>query len=236
MKKLLVALTILLAPASALAQSTPFPVFGLDLTANNSQALSATGHLRLRYNSATGFLEVSVATGAYDTVLSATNTVTGITNKTFTSPTFNSATWNGTVSGTLMKPQRIANNSGTPAISTPPPNVQFGASPSASMSGGDVGGSLTLTTGTGPTAFAAATAVALGTITWNTTFSAAPKSVPLHPCNTNAADLVGNVTAYTDVATCTTTQCTVKMVGATVALTPTLAASTAYQYCYTVIQ
>lgn len=254
MKKILLALAFLLLPAVASAQQ-PFPTYGIDYTANNSQATAATGHARTRFNSGTGNLEVSTATAAYDgmTLLTAIQTLTNKTltapvlggtitgtytlggTPTLTSPTLNGGTWNGTLSGALQKPQRIANNSGTPTIAVGNA-TQLGTTPAAAMSGGDVGGTVTLTTGTGPAAFTAALTVNIGVITWNTTFSAAPKGVPLHPCNT-AANLLAtgtnSLSAFIDQATCTTTQCTVK-IGTNG--TPTLAASTAYQFCYTIIQ
>lgn len=64
MKRLL-ALFVLLAPTMAFAQTPPTGVYGLDLTANNSQAVSSAGHLRLRYNSGTNQLEQSVNGAGY---------------------------------------------------------------------------------------------------------------------------------------------------------------------------
>ena len=67
MKKLLFAIALLWS-ATAYAQSPVTNVNGLDITANNSQAVSATGHLRLRYNSGTNQLEQSIAGAAYTAV------------------------------------------------------------------------------------------------------------------------------------------------------------------------
>jgi len=285
-KKLAALLILLLMPAVAAAQAQPFPVFGIDLTANNTQTTAATGHARFRFNTGTGFIELSLATGAYDAIVSATTAQT-MTNKTLTSPAISAPVLSGTATGTytlagtptitapaisapvlsgsatgtytlagtptitsptisgalltgtstisLAKPTHITNNSSTPAIAVGN-GAQLGTSPAAAMVGGDVGGNFTLTTGTGPTAFSAATAVNLGVITWNVAYTAPPKGIPIHPCSTNAAGLIGTISTYVDQATCTTTACTVKMVGSTAAGTPTLAASTAYQFCYTVIQ
>lgn len=231
---------------SPLAEPANF--FGLDLNSNTSQGTAATGHARLRYDGS--IVAMSVATGSYSEIPTAASTTT-LTNKTITSPVFSGTatgtytlggtptltapTWTGTSAGTLMKPIRIANNSGTPSIAVGAA-AQLGTTPAASIAGGDVGGNFTLTTGTGPSAFTAGLTVTLGTITWNSTFSAAPKGVPSHPCNTNAALLAtgaNGIEVFIDQATCTTTQCTVKM---SANGTPTLAASTAYQFCYTVIQ
>jgi hypothetical protein len=250
-KKLLALVILVALPTAALAQSSPAKFPGLQMAANNTMPTCVTGSGCLRYNSATGAIEISLTTGAYSGVTTLTDTQV-LTNKTLTAPvlggtvtgtytlggtpTILSPLITGTATITLAKPTRITNNSAAPAVSTPAANVQFGVAPSMAIAGGDVGGNMTLTTGTGPTVFGTNTPVALTTITWNTTFSSAPRSVPLHPCNNAAGSLIGNVDTYVDIATCTTTQCTVKMVGSTVALTPTLAASTAYQFCYVVIQ
>jgi hypothetical protein len=166
---------------------------------------------------------------------SATGTYTLAGTPTITSPTISGALLTGTSTISLAKPTHITNNSSTPAIAVGN-GAQLGTGPSAAMVGGDVGGNFTLTTGTGPTAFSAATAVNLGVITWNVAYTAPPKGIPIHPCSTNAAGLIGTISTYVDQATCSTTACTVKMVGSTAAGTPTLGASTAYQFCYTVIQ
>lgn len=57
---------------AAYAQLPPTNTYGIDLAANNQQTIAGTGHLRLRYNTATGQLEQSVSGGAY---YSATNPV-----------------------------------------------------------------------------------------------------------------------------------------------------------------
>lgn len=118
MKNFLAALVLLLVPAVAAAQSQPFGVFGVDLTANNSQTTAASGHLRLRYNSGTGFLELSIATGAYDTVLTATNTVTGITNKTFTTATLTTPVVSGGLTASGSGSNDFSGSSGTFKTST----------------------------------------------------------------------------------------------------------------------
>lgn len=134
-----------------------------------------------------------------------------------------------------LKGQRLLNQSAAPTIAVGS-GGQLGASPSATITGGDIGGNLTLTTGTGPSAFVAATAVTLGTGTFNTTYSVAPKSGVPVPCNASAAALstgANSVRVYIDQAITTTTQFTVKMISSG---TPTLAASTAYQYCFLFVQ
>ncbi len=65
--RVIIAAAVLCLAAEARAQS-PTNVFGIDFTASNSQAVSASGHLRLRYNSATGALEQSIAGAAYASV------------------------------------------------------------------------------------------------------------------------------------------------------------------------
>jgi len=68
-KKLVIALLTVLASifasAPAHAQLPPTNVFGIDFTANNTQTVSGANHFRIRYNSATGLLEVSKSGAAY---------------------------------------------------------------------------------------------------------------------------------------------------------------------------
>lgn len=68
MKKLIALLVLfasIFASDSASAQAPPTNVFGIDFTANNTQTVSGANHFRLRYNSATGLLEVSKSGAAY---------------------------------------------------------------------------------------------------------------------------------------------------------------------------
>jgi hypothetical protein len=66
-KRIIVALLVFVS-APALAQSPTTNVFGLDFTANNTQAVSGANHGRIRYNSGTQKFEISANGGAYTTL------------------------------------------------------------------------------------------------------------------------------------------------------------------------
>ncbi len=74
-----------------------------------------------------------------------------------------------------------------PGGSTPPANVQFGASPTISIAGHDGGFVVTLVTGTGPTVFVGGTKVAVSTVTFNSAYPAAPAAITCSPANDKAA-------------------------------------------------
>jgi hypothetical protein len=173
----------------------------------------------------------SLTSGRF-TLSNGTRAVTDSTAFTFSGTT---ATMTNLTVSALAKAQRLANQSSAPTIAVGA-GTQLGTTPSATCSGGDIGGSCTLTTGTTPAAFVANTAVNLGVVTFNTTFSTAPKAGVLTPCNNAAATVstgTSGLRAYIDRATFSTTQTTIKLVSSG---TPTLAASTAYEFCYVVIQ
>jgi len=100
-----------------------------------------------------------------------------------------------------------------------------GTAPTVSISGTDLGGYITVTTGTLPTF--SATVV---TVTFNTSYGATPKCVLIHPANNNAAMLNGVNMVYADQAGITTTTFTIT------AGTTALTASTTYQFYYHIIQ
>ena len=100
-----------------------------------------------------------------------------------------------------------------------------GTSPTVSVSGTDIGGNISITTGTSP-----ATSATVATITYNVAWTSTPSTVVLTPANAAAAALTGNANVYVDVASNTSSVFVIK-VGSTA-----LAASTSYKFFYQVIQ
>jgi hypothetical protein len=115
--------------------------------------------------------------------------------------------------------------------------AQLGTSPSAAVTTGtDTSGTLTITTGTGPTALTANTSILGATITFNSTYTSAPKGVILAPSAAASAALssgTNGIVFYADQASTTSSVFVVRIVSPTAA---TLAASTAYQFAFHVIQ
>lgn len=64
-RSILIFFALVLVTTPALAQLPPTSTYGLDFSANTQQNVSASGHLRLRYNPTTGQLEQSISNGAY---------------------------------------------------------------------------------------------------------------------------------------------------------------------------
>jgi len=114
--------------------------------------------------------------------------------------------------------------------------AQLGTGPAAAITAGsDAGQSVTLTTGTGPTAFVAGTADQLFQVNFNTAFGAAPKSVVIVPANKAAAQLMSGTNGigfYIDQASSTTAHVIAFAVSNG---TPTLAASTPYEFALVVM-
>jgi hypothetical protein len=98
-----------------------------------------------------------------------------------------------------------------------------GTGPTIAISGTDVSGVITLTTGTTPT-----TPATIATITFATAFAAAPKGVILTPSNAAAAALAA-ASPYVDDSATSTSQFLLKSQGAG------LAATTAYRWAFGVI-
>lgn len=99
-----------------------------------------------------------------------------------------------------------------------------GTGPTVSVTGTDLGGYITITTGTLP---AATTTVA--TITFSKTYTSAPRCVALSPAGVNSAGLSGLSMVYVDQSAITTTTFTITS-------GTSLAASTTYKWYYHVIQ
>lgn len=70
-----------------------------------------------------------------------------------------------------------------------------GTSPTVSISGSDVGGTISITTGSGPSGTAT-----VATITFNTAYGATPRSVIITPAGPNSAALSGSGMVYEDSA------------------------------------
>lgn len=111
--------------------------------------------------------------------------------------------------------------SGAPTIAT---GASAGSSPTASVTGTDLSGTITVTTGTSPTANGT-----IATLTYNRPFSVAPRVV-LTPANAAANALSGGKKVYVPQASVTTSACPLA-VGATA-----LDASTQYVWNYTITE
>lgn len=116
--------------------------------------------------------------------------------------------------------RHLIGGSSTPTIAA---GVGAGTSPTVSLSGTDMGGAITITTGTSPTA-----ASIIATITFNATYSATPKTIIIKAANLNSynngVDLV-----YIDLDSSDITASIFRLRG-------TLAASTTYKFFYQIIQ
>ena len=109
------------------------------------------------------------------------------------------------------------------------PTIAFGTGagtgPSGSVVGTDLGGNLTITTGTTPTASAT-----VATVTFNVTYSAAPRAILLLPANTATSALSGVAMAYIPQASIAAGSFPI------VSGSTALPASTALQFYYIVIE
>ena len=109
--------------------------------------------------------------------------------------------------------------------------TQLGTSPSASIvSATDQGGTIRITSGTSCDQIVAGTGYAFATITFNTTWAAAPKSILMQVAN--SAAIGKNLSVY---ATSIGTTSFVITVYSSIGTSPTLANSTAYDFQYIVI-
>lgn len=137
-----------------------------------------------------------------------------------------------TGNSSLTTAQSIDNNgltqlrfiTGTTAIGTITAGTGAGTSPTVSVTGTDLGGYISVTTGTLPTA-----AAAVVTVNYGNTQPAAPRCVQLTPANAATAALSGVTMVYIDQANITTGAFVITA-GAT-----GLTAATAYKWYYTVI-
>jgi len=156
-----------------------------------------------------------------------TNTVdNGISASAWTDPVYN-ATGDLVLDGTngkgSVRAARLVSVGSTP---TNTPGTGAGTGPTVTITGNDQAGTLSVLTGTGPSASAIVV-----TITFNQPYAtgtgvtgAAPKSVCLQPTNTAAAALSGNAQVYTSALNATNW---VLSVGST-----NLAATTTYTWTY----
>lgn len=99
-----------------------------------------------------------------------------------------------------------------------------GTTPTLSVSGSDVAGTISITTGSGP-----ATSATVVTITFNTAYATAPRAVIITPAGPNAAALSGAGQVYEDSASRLATSFVLK-VGSSA-----LAGTTTYLFNYQVI-
>ncbi len=116
----------------------------------------------------------------------------------------------------------LQGSSATPAIAA---GAGAGTSPTVVVAGSDMGGYITITTGTLPTLSAI-----VATITFNVAYTSAPRLINLTPANDNAALLSGASMVFVDQGGVTTTTFAITA-GATA-----LIAATVYKFYYSVIQ
>lgn len=126
------------------------------------------------------------------------------------------------VNSTGISTVHLQGSSSAPTIAA---GAGAGTSPTVSVTGTDLGGYITVTTGTLPTL--SATVV---TVTFNVAYGSAPRCIQLTPAGPNAALLSGVNMVYVDQSGITTT--TFAITSGTTALT----ASTTYKWYYSVIQ
>jgi hypothetical protein len=100
--------------------------------------------------------------------------------------------------------------------------VGAGTSPTLSISGTDAGGNITITTGSTP----ASNSIIL-TVSFALSFGGVPRNITLTPGNKNSAQLVASGLPYVNQAATTVTSFTIMAVAA-------LAASTQYQWFYSI--
>ncbi len=93
---------------------------------------------------------------------------------------------------------RIVSDTPTPGIAA---GTGAGTSPTLSIAGSDMNGTITLTTGSGPSGSAAT----IATVTFHTAHSSAPRTVTLTPGNAAAAALSGTTMPFVDASTISAT-------------------------------
>lgn len=126
----------------------------------------------------------------------------------------------------------LASAATAPTVTTNPgANIQFGVSPSATITQGDDDSFVyTLTTGTGPTVFVGGTAVTASVITLGATYSLAARAPICVPANAAAAAAASGATGvefFVDYSATTTSTITIKAVDSGAG---SLTASTAYAF------
>lgn len=133
-----------------------------------------------------------------------------------------------TVANSASQPLFTLDNLGRPITANTTPTVAAGAgagtSPTVAITGTDVSGVLTITTGTSPTGSNAT----IATITFSGAYGSAPKSVQLTPAGATSAALSGATAPYVDASSISTTVWVLKS-GSTA-----LAASTTHKFFYQV--
>jgi hypothetical protein len=124
--------------------------------------------------------------------------------------------------GTNVGLQHLIGTSSAPTIAA---GAGAGTSPTVSISGTDISGVVSVTSGTTPTGSAVVV-----TITFNVAYGAAPKAINLTPANANAAGLGTTSMVFIDSAGITTT--TFAITSGTIGLV----AATSYKWYYQAIQ
>ena len=150
----------------------------------------------------------------------AFNSGTGVDFATMSFNNSNVTKWDSITMG--MQVTHLGGLTGAPGISA---GAGAGTSPTVSISGDDLGGNFTITTGMSPAA-----ANSIVTITFNTPYSSAPKSIIIQPADSIANAGAATSRVYIPQATISTTGFT--LVGGSAALF----ASVTYQYYYFVKQ
>lgn len=121
-----------------------------------------------------------------------------------------------------MSINHIAGNTSAPSIAA---GAGAGTSPTISITGTDLGGYISVTTGTLPTLSAI-----VATITFNIAYISSPRCITLTPANSNTSTLSGLGMVFVDQAGISTTTFAITA-GATA-----LTASTAYKWYYQIVQ
>lgn len=115
--------------------------------------------------------------------------------------------------------------SGTTSIGSVTPSTGAGTSPTVAATGTDIGGYISITTGTSP-----ANAATIATVAFGNSYPSAPRSIILTPANSATAALSGVTMVYVD-------QTSISTANFSLTSGPTgLTGATAYKWYYQVIQ
>lgn len=203
----------------------------MEFYTNNTKHIdiSAGGLIGIGATASTAKLHVTSTTEQIRTAYNASNylstTVSSIGLVTLaavgTTPSFTLSN-NVSITGTNTTVKHLVGGTSTPAIAA---GTGAGTTPTVAVAGTDLGGYISVTTGTLPTLSAV-----VATITFNIAYASAPKAICLTPANSSAASLNGVNMVFIDQAGITTT--TFAITAGTTALT----AATAYKWYYQVIQ
>lgn len=215
------------------------PVAGTNATITNAYAAGFGGNIALGNAALTGSNRSIVATG------STSNVDMSFVNKGVANFNFNTTSGNAqltpagsatsfVINGVGSSPSAVMTNDlqlGKHLVAaTTSPSIAAGTgagtSPTISISGTDVSGFITITTGTLPTG----TNATIATVTFGSSYSATPKYVGLNEANNNSVALIIGARAFIDQASTSSTQF-ILVSGATA-----LTASTTYKWYYHVIQ